>query len=57
VVGGCAPIIGIIGYYCHTPSDECMTDADCDHAVASLHCIYDAAKSNRWVCGPIDCTG
>jgi hypothetical protein len=55
--GGCAPVIGIVGYYCHTPTDECRVDSDCNNAIPGLHCIFDPMKGDRWICAPLDCTG
>jgi len=57
VTGGCGDIIGVVGYFCHTAQDECLNDSDCNRADPSLHCIFDSVKANRWICGPLDCTG
>jgi hypothetical protein len=42
-------------YYCHTPSDECVNDADCVGATAcdtfACGCAYDGS-SHRWTCQP-----
>ncbi len=50
--GGCGPFTGVVGYYCHTPNDQCMTDSDC----VSSYCVYDSATA-RWTCGMLDCSG
>ncbi len=34
-------------YYCHTPGDQCVDDADCNQGNA--YCAYDTGSS-RWVC-------
>lgn len=57
VEGGCPPFVGILGYYCHTPKDECVNDSDCSSVVPGLYCIYDPTVETRWFCAPIDCTG
>jgi hypothetical protein len=38
------------GYYCHTPDDACLDDADC---VGQGLCSYDRLK-HRWSCLPCD---
>jgi hypothetical protein len=53
--GGCAPVIGIVGYYCHTPNDHCLTNSDCSST--GEYCVYDLALGNRWICAPLDCAG
>ncbi len=35
------------GYFCHTPGDQCVNDADCHQGNA--YCAYDMSSS-RWVC-------
>ena len=37
-----------VGYYCHTPKDECVDDGDCE-AVGSPGCLYDAT-AGYWKC-------
>jgi hypothetical protein len=54
-LGGCGTHVGYVGYYCHTPQDECQTDADC--TIPGLFCVFDMTGKMRWVCGPLDCTG
>jgi hypothetical protein len=39
-------------YYCHTPRDQCVDDADCNEANA--YCAYDPGSS-RWVCSTGEC--
>jgi hypothetical protein len=49
--GGC-PSFGIINYYCHTPEDECIDDADCgnyDGGYMGIHCSYNR-DTGKWRC-------
>jgi hypothetical protein len=39
------PWVSSWGYFCHTPSDECWTDADC----VSQNCTFNVIAS-RWTC-------
>jgi hypothetical protein len=55
--GGCAPYIGVVGYYCHTPMDECVNDSDCTAHLPGFYCEFDPIPPARWVCAPLDCTG
>jgi hypothetical protein len=43
--------VGLLGYYCHTPSDECVNDSDCPAmpAMGPQACTYSTAKQH-WVC-------
>jgi hypothetical protein len=34
------------GYFCHTPGDGCVDDADCDHGAT---CNY-AVATGTWTC-------
>lgn len=43
---GCGPQ-SWSAYYCHTPGDQCVDDADCNQGNA--YCAYDPGSS-RWVC-------
>jgi hypothetical protein len=41
---------GISGYYCHSPADECLDDADCpDENGATAYCVYDD-ELTHWRC-------
>ena len=51
--GSCGPIFGTAGYYCHTPSDECFADDDCD---GDAYCAYDLS-AKRWRCRTERCAG
>jgi hypothetical protein len=39
---------GLAGYYCHTPTDQCIDDTDCTDGGYSV-CAYSSA-TNRWEC-------
>jgi hypothetical protein len=43
---GCGPQ-SWSAYYCHTPGDQCVDDADCNQGNA--YCAYDVSSS-RWIC-------
>jgi hypothetical protein len=38
----------LLGYFCHTPNDQCVDDSDCGDFVAGV-CAYSAA-SGSWQC-------
>jgi hypothetical protein len=38
----------LIGYYCHTPGDQCVDDKDCTGA-SGMYCVYDDAVK-YWHC-------
>jgi hypothetical protein len=38
----------LLGYFCHTPSDQCLDDSDCGDFVAQV-CAY-SATSSSWQC-------
>jgi hypothetical protein len=52
--GFCSPSLsptscfGLAGYYCHTPNDQCVDDADCA-AGNGTQCMYDVG-ARRWQC-------
>jgi hypothetical protein len=52
-LGDCGAYGGTVGYYCHTPSDECIDDADCSDGG---YCKYDLVRAH-WVCGAGTCVG
>lgn len=41
----CGAVRGLTGYFCHTPGDLCVDDADC----AGSPCVF-AAATDRWEC-------
>jgi hypothetical protein len=55
--GDCGNYSGVIGYYCHTPADTCVDDADCVEAgVGAGYCMY-RPELAHWVCGYGQCVG
>jgi hypothetical protein len=57
--GYCSPAIDdcgyVLGYFCHTPADECVNDDDCTKLdagpVGFLGCLPDpSANYSRWIC-------
>jgi hypothetical protein len=50
--------LGTVGYYCHTASDQCATDADCGNTDGAYtpYCAYDTTVGH-WVCGSGVCAG
>ncbi|HEY8075136.1 MAG TPA: hypothetical protein VIF62_13525, partial [Labilithrix sp.] len=51
----CGPYNGTVGYYCHTPTDECTNDDQCSDGGFG-YCAYDPMKSH-WVCEHSICAG
>lgn len=54
--GYCSPALNanscgsILGYYCHTPNDQCVNDTDCqDTTMGPQVCTY-APTDGRWEC-------
>ncbi|HMJ09811.1 MAG TPA: hypothetical protein VK524_00325 [Polyangiaceae bacterium] len=61
--GYCSPTLGtcgnytkIVGYYCHTPQDECVNDSDCSGAGANWYCAY-SPMAGHWKCSNSHCVG
>lgn len=64
--GFCSPTLGSCGhygktsgYFCHTPSDECLDDEDCagqGQAGETPYCAYDK-NVGRWKCSTSECAG
>ena len=60
---GCSPTLsfscgnygGVQGYFCHTPADTCVDDADCSEGGAGF-CGYEPASSH-WSCSYSACAG
>ena len=47
--------IGSVGYFCHSASDECVNDDDCDPGTGSFPgCLFDADKGH-FACREILC--
>lgn len=60
-LGSCGDYGGTVGYYCHTPNDECLDDADCVDRDAGFlgqrpYCMF-ARETGRWVCSNQGCAG
>ena len=56
-MGGCIPIISVVGYYCRTPEDECVNDSDCGQPSAhGPFCSFDTTLGH-WRCMAITCAG
>jgi hypothetical protein len=51
--GWCSPTSGacgsVVGYYCHTPKDQCINDSDCLDAGLGNACGYDTSLG-YWRC-------
>jgi len=42
------------GYFCHTPMDSCLDDADCDDPNGpAKRCVFDAKGSRLWACAEV----
>jgi len=64
--GFCSPTLGSCGhygktsgYFCHTPSDECVDDEDCSgqgQFGQTPYCAYDK-NVGRWKCSTAECAG
>ena len=46
---------GSYGYFCHTPADECVDDADCPSTMGQGACLLQPDKA-IWACQPLFCT-
>ena len=54
-LGSCGNWGGVVGYYCHTPQDKCIDDADCA-AQGGGDCRFDAVGA-AWQCETSQCAG
>lgn len=52
--GDCGNYGGVIAYYCHTPADECVDDAECEGGGG--YCMY-RPEIGHWACGTGQCVG
>ena len=52
----CGPFDGVIGWYCHTPKDTCVDDAECTAGGKIGYCAFVKAKAH-WECAYAVCTG
>ena len=56
-LGSCGNYSGTVGYYCHTPEDECSDDTDCgDGAPGGAYCAYNTVVG-KWMCSSSQCAG
>jgi hypothetical protein len=46
---------GSVGYFCHTPADECTNDSDCTSPTNYPLCVYTVSKAH-WACFSPRCT-
>jgi len=52
----CGPYSGTQGFYCHTPSDECVDDKDCNAGGKVGYCAY-SSQAGHWACAYSICSG
>jgi hypothetical protein len=52
----CGTYSGVVGYACHTSTDECVDDADCTSSGAGIYCMYSPMVAH-WVCSSSQCAG
>lgn len=52
---GCGSYLGVIGWYCHAPADECTNDDECTEQ-PNGYCAWSPEKKH-WVCGYGMCEG
>lgn len=52
---GCGSFIGVVGWYCHKPDDECTNDDECTKT-GNGFCAYSQEKK-YWICGYGVCKG
>lgn len=53
--GGCGNYTGVEAYFCHTPEDECIDDADCQDQPQG-YCAF-APERGLWACSYAHCVG
>jgi hypothetical protein len=54
-LGSCGNFGGVVGYYCHTPNDQCVDDSDCA-ARGGGDCRYNTT-TGAWACNTSQCVG
>ena len=57
-LGDCGNFFGVVGYFCHTPADECVSDSDCGSNDASRmgYCAFKPTVGH-WQCSNTHCVG
>jgi hypothetical protein len=53
--GSCGKFLGVVAYYCHTPKDKCVDDADCA-TQGGGDCRYNQVMG-AWMCETTQCAG
>jgi hypothetical protein len=53
--GNCGNYNGVIGYFCHTPTDGCTDDSDCA-GEWEPYCMWNSV-AGRWTCSDSHCLG
>ncbi len=53
--GNCGYYSGVVGFFCHTPDDECINDEDCS-GEHGAYCAYDRQRG-VWACSTNECVG
>jgi hypothetical protein len=46
---------GAYGFFCHTPADECVDDADCGGSALEHRCLF-GVSVGHWACVATQCT-
>ena len=57
--GDCGAYTDVVAYYCHTPEDECVDDADCEGESQfgfAPYCAFNPG-AGRWACSDSHCAG
>jgi hypothetical protein len=52
----CGPYDGLVGYYCHTPNDECTNDDQCKDGGGPGYCAREPT-AGKWICAHAFCAG
>jgi len=54
-LGDCGHLTGTRGYYCHTPDDECVDDADCARDGSTGGYCALSTNARHWKCSTSEC--
>ena len=58
-LGSCGNYLKVVGYFCHTPTDECTDDADCPAEANQFgpgYCAF-MPEIGHWKCSTSHCAG
>ncbi len=56
-LGSCGDYSGVVAYYCHTATDECIDDADCTATTGGRgYCAFESSVGH-WKCSFSHCAG